>query len=347
MAEIENLKYFALLEEFETSDKLIKLGFGELQNINLNNSFYFLPFQLLSQGFERFMKAYICLGHFHLHKELPNFKYLKELGHDLEKLLSEIIDNYYFDFNRPQYDSDEGFIKNDSDLRQLLFILSEFGKLSRYHNFDIITDNTKIGVNTNKLWEKFENSILTSKDYENLMDFDLAQEVYHKISNHIIIIFEKFVSALSRQFVFKCLGQIGLAVTASTFMDFGLLYDKDFGTKDYRKQTTKYIESPKRVHKRTVVDEVQRKTNPDFKWKKINRSEYDGDWPFYVDDVIIECRQRHWCIITIDGYDYALNGAAKGRYQLENPHDAGMAIMGKSISDFIKMALELNPAIKH
>lgn len=44
MPEIENLKYFALLEEFETSDKLIKLGFGELQNINSTNDFYFLPF---------------------------------------------------------------------------------------------------------------------------------------------------------------------------------------------------------------------------------------------------------------------------------------------------------------
>ncbi len=43
----------------------------------------------------------------------------------------------------------------------------------------------------------------------------------------------------------------------------------------------------------------------------------------------------------IDGYDYALNGAAKGRYKLENPHDAGMAILGKSIEYFITMALKL------
>lgn len=347
MAEIDNLKYFALLEEFETSDKLIKLGFGELQNINLNNSFYFLPFQLLSQGFERFMKAYICLGHFHLKNELPNFKYLRNLGHDLEKLLSEITENYYFDFNRPQYDLDNEFLKNNSDLKQLLYMLSEFGKLSRYHNFDIITENTKIGVDVNRLWEKFENSILNSKDYENLMDFDLAQEVYHKISNHIIIIFEKFVSALSRQFIFKCLGQRSMAITASTFMDFGMLYEQDFGKKDYRKQTTKYKEKPKRVRKRTVVDEVQRKTNPNFKWKKINKLDYDGDWPFYAEEVIIECRQKHWCVITIDGHDYALNGSAKGRYKLENPHDAGMAVIGKSISDFIQMALQLNKAKKH
>ena len=101
------------------------------------------------------------------------------------------------------------------------------------------------------------------------------------------------------------------------------------------------------MHKRTVVDEVQRKTNPNFKWKKINKLDYDGDWPFYAEEVIIECRQKHWCVITIDGHDYALNGSAKGRYKLENPLDAGMAVIGKSISDFIQMALELNKAKKH
>lgn len=347
MCEINNLKYSALLEEFETSDKLIKLGFGELQNINLNNSFYFLPFQLLSQGFERFMKAYICLGHFHVKNELPNFKYLKKLGHDLEKLLSEIIDKYYFHYNGPQYNLDNEFLKNSSDLKELLFMLSEFGKLSRYHNFDIITNNTKIGVDVNKLWEKFENSLINSKDYENLMNFDLMQEVYYKISNHIIIVFEKFVSALSRQFVFKCLGQQSIVTTASTFTDFGMLYEQDFGKKDYRQQTSKYKEKPIKVHKRTIANEVQRKTNPNFKWKKINRLTYDGDWPFYADEVIIECREQYWCIITIEGHDYALNGAAKRKYQLENPHDVGMAVMGKSISDFIQMALELNTTEKH
>lgn len=341
MLEIENIKYFALLEEFETSDKLIKLGFGELQNISFDNNFYFLPFQLLSQGFERFMKAYICLGHFHKHQELPSSRYIKNLGHDLEKLLKEIIDNYYFDFNTPQFDLDYQFILMDSDLKELLFILSEFGKLSRYHNFDLITENTRIGVNTEKLWEVFENKILDSKDYEKLMDFNLSHEVYQKISTHIIIVFEKYISAISRQFIFRCLGQQGVQLSGSNFFDFGMLYEKDFGKKDYRKQTTKYKEKPKKVHKRTIIDEVQRKINPEYNSKKILKSEYNGDWPFYASEVIIECRQNHWCIVTIDGHDYALNGSAKGRYKLENPHDAGMAILGKSISDFITMALEL------
>ena len=341
MKEIENIKYFALLEEFEISNKLIKLGFGELQNINLSNDFSFLPFQLLSQGFERFMKAYICIGYFNKNGVLPDFIYLKSLGHDLEKLLKEITNNYYYDYDRPQFDLDNKFIQTNEDLKKLIFILSEFGKLSRYHNFDLITNNTKIGVDTKKLWEEFGNTILNNKDYEKLMDFDLCHEVYEKITNHIIIVFEKFVSALSRQFVFKCLGQKALQLSVTIAFDFGMLYDKDFGKKDYRSQTTKYIETPKKIHKRTIVDEIQRSINPDYKSKKINKSEFKGEWPFYVEEVIVECRQRHWCIVTIDGYDYALNGSAKGRYKLENPHDAGMAILGKSISDFIKMALEL------
>ena len=41
-------------------------------------------------------------------------------------------------------------------------------------------------------------------------------------------------------------------------------------------------------------------------------------------------------------YPKALNGSAKERYKLENPHDAGMAILGKSLCDFIKMTIALN-----
>ncbi|MDQ1769298.1 hypothetical protein GQR60_00515 [Labilibaculum sp. A4] len=60
-----------------------------------------------------------------------------------------------------------------------------------------------------------------------------------------------------------------------------------------------------------MLDEVQRKVNPEYKSKKILKSEYKGDWPFYAEEVIIECRRSHWCIVIIDGFDYASNGLAK------------------------------------
>lgn len=343
MDQKEITKHLALLEEIETSYKLVILGFGELQNISLNNNFHFLPFQLLSQGFERFMKSYICLAYQNIYNEYPTFKYLKNLGHDLESLLEEIIEKYYFDFNRPQYKNDIEFLKNNTDLKELLFIISEFGKKSRYYNFDLVTENKEIPLNTKELWTNFVNKHLLSDEklLSKLFSQETEHEVFYKLNSVIIIIFERFISALSRQIIFNCIGEKAKQISVATFFDFGMLYEKDFGNRDYRKNTTKYKETPKKVHKRTLKDYIERKLNPNIKYKKVSKSEFNGDWPFYSEEVIIECRYNHWCIITIDGHDYALNGSAKGRYKLENPQDAGMIIMDKNYSDFTKMAFEL------
>jgi hypothetical protein len=290
------------------------------------------------------MKAYICVGHFEKHKTLPDFQYLKKLGHDLEKLLTDIKENYYsIEYPHVQFKIDWEFLNQDPDLKDLLYVLSEFGKIARYYNFDFITGSSKIGINPKEHWQRFENKVIPidGKMIKILMNRDVDREIYQKITNYIIIVFEKFIASLSRQIIFNTLGQTGKQLTISSFFDYGLLYDSDFGKTDYRKNTTKYKEAPKSIHKRTISDELKRKYDPDYKSKKIVKSEYSGDWPFYFDEVIIECRQKHWCIVTIDGYDYALNGAAKGRYKLENPHDAGMAVLGKSIGDFIQMALDL------
>lgn len=343
MAKIEIQKITLLIEEFEIANKLIRLGFGELQNINLDNDFYFLPLQLLSQGFERFMKAYICVGYIEKHETLPDTKYLKSIGHDLERLLIEIKTNYYNHYKPVQFEIDWLLINDDVDLKELLFILSEFGKLARYYNFDFITGNAKIGINPKESWRKFENRIkpIDVRTMAKLMNHDLEREVYQEITNYIINIFEKFIASLSRQIVWGTLGQPGKQLTISSFFDYGTWCEKDFGKTDYRKNTIKYTETPKSIHKRTTADELNRKFNPDFKSKKIRKCDYNGDWPFYADEVVIECRQKHWCIVSIDGYDYALNGAAKGKYKLEDPHEEGMAILGKSIGDFITMALNL------
>lgn len=343
MNQKEIIKYFALLEEIETSSKLIILGFGEIQNISLNNSFHFLPFQLLSQGLERFLKSYICLGYHNVNGEYPTFKYLKNLGHDIESLLKEIVTNYYFDFKRPQYKIDADFLKDDIDLKELLFIISEFGKKSRYYNFDLITENREIPLDTKELWKKFENKHLfkDEKLLSKLFSRETEHEVFYKLNSIVIIIFERFVSALSRQIIFNCIGEKAKQISVTSFYDFGLLYEKDFGNRDYRKNTTRYKEIPKKVYKRTLKDDLQRKVNPNIKYRKVVKSEFNGDWPFYADEVIIECRYKHWCILTIDGYDYALNGSASARYKLELPVDAGMVIMDKNSSEFVKLAFEL------
>lgn len=88
-------KSLAIIQELETTEKLIKLGFGELQNIDLVNDFYFLPFQLLSQGFERLLKTTICLGYLNIHNKYPSLGDIKGLGHDLIRLKDEILSHYF------------------------------------------------------------------------------------------------------------------------------------------------------------------------------------------------------------------------------------------------------------
>jgi hypothetical protein len=134
---------------------------------------------------------------------------------------------------------------------------------------------------------------------------------------------------------------LGIQLSALPTFDFGMLYENDFGKKDYRKQTTRYNETHKKAHKRTVLDEFQRKTNPKYHSKKIHKDEFGEEWPFYAEEVVIERRDKYWCIVTIEGLDFALNGAASRRYKLDFPQQAGMAIIGKSTSKFIDMALEL------
>lgn len=342
MSKIENCKYFALLEELETANKLIRLGFGELQNFDSVNHFYFLPFQLLSQGFERFMKTYICLAYYDKCNTFPSYKDIRKFSHSLEKLFTTIIDNYYPIYKSPQYVLDYDFLLQDTDIRELLRILSEFGLGARYYNFDLITDNSNnIRANTKESWEEFENKLLNSEDYLKLMREDTKNEVRQKVFTYIIVVFERYISALSRQFIFKGLGQQASQLSVNNFFNFGKLYEQDFGMTDYRYQTQRYQATPQKAHKRTVSDELQRKLKPNYKFKKILKTEYGDDWPFYADEVVIEIRDKHWCIVTIDGYDYGLNGAAQRKFKLSSPHEAGIAILGKSLSNFIKIAHEM------
>lgn len=333
-------KKFALLNEVDTSIRLIKLGFGELQNINKSNDFYFLPFQLLSQGFERLLKTMICIAYNEKNKTYPEFKYLKNLGHDLINLTDDFTKNYYVK-HRPILEQDLEFITNSKELRRLLFIISEFGKMARYYNFDIITGGNTTGINPIDLWKQYEGDIIF-KDLKlagKIENMELSDEIYGDISRNIIILFEKYVSSLCRQFTLGALGPHG-AQLSSFVSEFITL--KEYGEKDYRKYTLRFQQQPRKSHKRNFIDFLQRHFKSSYKHRIVNREDYTGEWPFYVDKVIVECRDQHWCVITIDGYDYALNGSAKSRFKLENPHDAGQAILGKGFSDFINLALQLD-----
>jgi hypothetical protein len=136
-------------------------------------------------------------------------------------MLNEILNKYYIEFPRIQFNEDQEFIMNNSELKELLFIISEFGKLARYQNFDIITGSNKTTLNPKETWIKFENRIIKKKNipYDKLLDYYVSHEVYQEIAGHIIIIFERFISGLSRQFIFHDFAGIGKQITANSFFD--------------------------------------------------------------------------------------------------------------------------------
>ena len=99
MSQEDILKEFSMDDELRTSINLIELGFGEFQNLNMTNDFYYLPFQLLSSGFERLMKCHICLGYHEANNVYPDNKFLKQCGggsgHDLLELKAKILNSYF------------------------------------------------------------------------------------------------------------------------------------------------------------------------------------------------------------------------------------------------------------
>ena len=340
------LKDISLHDELLTSVKLIELGFAEYQNLDLANDFYYLPFQLLSSGFERLMKCHICLGHLEQHHKYPSYKYLKgcggKNGHDLLLLKSKIIATYFSTHTIPALNEDYDFLTNDDDLDRLIYLLSEFGKYARYYNFDIVTSAETPSVDVKGLWEEYESGLIAADQQlmRKAQDFEFGEEAINYAKRQILIKLEKFARAICRQFTMGRLGARALQYSGALH-SLILINNEELGNRNYRIESRRYRNQERTVHTRTPRDEVERKTNKRYRHAVIRKDEFEGDWPFYHDEVIIECREKYWCVVTIDNKDYALNGSAKGRYKLEDVHEAGMAILGKSVGPFINMAINL------
>ncbi len=334
---------FAISSELNCSINLIKLGLGEYQNLGGENDFYYLPFQLISSGLERLMKCHICLGHHEKHGDYPSQRYIKAHGHDLLKLRDHIVANYYNHKNIPALKEDLDYLQTDSDINKLLNILSEFGKLARYHNLDVITNSANSSINAEIEWESFETElVLRDEDLiQKIGKIESSKEVNEQINRMIVIILERFTRAICRQFTLGRLGAKAQQLSTVVF-NFIIMEDDDLGNTNYRTNTTNFTSNLKAPHKRTIFDKWNRLANKNYKHKKMKKIDFGVDWPFYADEVIIECRDKHWCIVTINDHDYALNGSAQGRFRLPNVTQAGMAILGKSTQQFIDIALSLS-----
>ena len=329
-------KHVCLLEELKASKELILSGFGELQEINFSNDAYHLPHQLLASGFERLMKCYICLVYEARHNNYPGTQFLRNLSHDLTKIKQTIINEYFLTNNIPLLKSDYDYIKNDEILDRIVGVLSKFGKYARYYNLDIVTGSNNSLINPTEEWEKIEKDLEDPIPYMNSTEA-MIRDYYPKVNSKIIAKLEHFARAISMQFTLDKHGP-RLQQCSSYLDDFKKLDDSDFGQIDYRR-SVKILQKNKDTWKKRNKRQVLHSCYPS---KLIRKADFDGDWPFRFDEVVIECRNKLFCIINIEGYDFALNGSARSRYQYPYPHEAGIAIIGKSVGPFIDMAFDLS-----
>lgn len=332
-------RLLCITDELETANHLLRHGFGNLQEVDLANPFYHLPHQLLASGLERLMKVYLVLLYEGTNGCFPPGDFIKTLGHDLTKLLAEIVDRHYGGKNRPLVREEYEYIREDGVLAEIIRVLSLFGKKGRYYNLDVVAGDAPYEtVDPKNEWKKIERTVMdAAPDLEN-QDL-LLEEYYPRIHSIIIGVLERLVRAIALQFT------IGdhedrsgnLRSLSHVFSDFRNLQDHQIGTIDYRRSNRIQQSRDQEQWIKRSDEEIRKDGWPS---RTIEKSAYKGEWPFrvHVDKVVVELRDSVFCVVNIADYDFALNGAAKTRFSMPFPHDAGVAVLGRSVGPFIEIA---------
>ncbi len=336
----EQIRFLHLVDELSNANQLITDGFGALQEIDTSNNFYHLPHQLMASGLERLMKCFISVVQHGRTGAFPDRAFMRDLGHDLKGLTAEILKNYYGGRDRSFVDAEFNAIKADQHLSDAIEILSQFGQVGRYYNLDVVAGSPCNPVDPKSEWESLEARVESPVPY--LSDIErLHREYYPRVNSLLVARLERLVRAIALQFTIGDHSdpQKNIIRASVTFDNFRNIRDASLGQNDYRRSVKILQRKKDNWVKRTDV-EILHGSNPA---RIVKRQGFNGDWPFRAESVILECVDSTFLIVNIDGYAYSLNGSAISRFNHPSAHDAGVAILGKSIGPFITMARDLKP----
>ena len=335
----DTVRFLCLVDELDTSRELVKSGFGHLQEIDMGNTFYHLPHLLLASGFERLMKCYIAVVRKGRDGAYPDHAAMKSHRHDLESLLATICTKHYGGTQRPLLRQDLAFVRTDPVLKECLRILSLFGKMGRYYNLDVVSGAGHRPMDPTAEWEALESSVEDPIPYDGDPE-RLHRDYYPRVNSALIARMERLVRAIAMQFTLGGHADPGREIRrlSVVYQEFRNLRDDQLGTVDYRRSVEILrIDADKWI--RRSEKEIAASGWPSL---AVSKAEFGDEWPFRHDRVTVECRDGLFCIVNIGGYDFALNGAARSRFKLPFAHDAGVAVLGKSVGPFIEMALGLS-----
>lgn len=337
--EDDTTRFLCLFEELSTSKELLKSGFGHLQEIDMGSTFYHLPHQLLASGFERLMKCYIAAVRKGLDGAYPDRRAMQTLGHDLNRLLDTICSEHFGGVQKQLVREDLEFIQTDTVLNDCMRILSLFGKKGRYYNLNVVAGDAQDPFDPKSEWQELERRVENPVPYLDDQE-SLLRDYYPRVNRKLIGRMERLVRAIAMQFTLGGHAGPGSEIRrlSSVYLEFCNLRNDEFGNVDYRRSVEILKRDQDRWNKRSD-EEINAEG-----WPKtvLCKAEFDGEWPFRRDRVIVECREKLFYVVNIDGYDFALNGAARSKYRFPGVHEAGIAVIGKSVGPFIQLAAELS-----
>ena len=264
---------------------------------------------------------------------------MQSLGHDLESLLETICTKHYGGTQRPLLQQDLTFVRTDPVLNDCVRILSLFGKMGRYYNLDVVAGAGNGPIDPQGEWAALESRVEDSTPY--LGDPErLHRDYYPRVNRGLIARIERLVRAIAMQFTLGGHADPGGEIRrlSVVYQEFRNLRDDQFGTVDYRRSVEMLMADADqwitRSHQEIAASE----------WPSlvVSQAEFGDEWPFRDGRVTVECRDGLFCIVNVGGYDFALNGAARSRFGLPFAHEAGVAVLGKSVGPFIEMALGLS-----
>lgn len=202
----------ALAYEVDAVVKLSQEGIEGLRRLDGANDFYHLPMQLLAQGFERLLKLTLALAELKTQGTLPSpYTLRKEYGHDIVALLDRVLDvvTQQTDYaRRPAVQEDLAFLRGDAHLRQMLSVLSTFGKWSRYYRLQefLNPDSVDPEDDPDRAWETIESEVLRlHPDWVAQVDSAGGGRAFESIARDVTATLERFGRAVTRMWTLGAL----------------------------------------------------------------------------------------------------------------------------------------------
>lgn len=232
---LSSVQVLALSEEAHAVVVLSQRGIQELHSIDAANDFYHLPMQLLAQGFERLLKLTYALAKLKQEGQLPKSTDIRhKYGHNLSRLTDDLIALVEAEpdyIGRPAVKADIEFMRNDTDLRRILDLLSTFGAGSRYFRFDEFLDPASVNDDDDpdRAWEAMEGEIIRRDPawLEKVKTGD--RRAYREAAETIAGLLEQFGRAITRMWTLGAVHEEARA-HLGVIKDFLFLRDHELGT---------------------------------------------------------------------------------------------------------------------